>query len=303
VAGEPSRARCGRCSAPSTGATSKPSSARSPARTALRSWPASRSWTSAHPTTTRPSASSRRPSSAWRLLQALPDLRGEDEEQDVLLAGLAGQFTPEDLQLLYRSPSCATRSGLRARRRARFEMAPLGGCSLSAPKRPAASGAPSRRQERALGSAAAARVRRSVALVRRQCDCGDARRAPPVIDGGAEAAMAGHRRDARPARARRAAGRTLRAGRSHGWSRQTAARRAGEDFRRPQLEAATRAGARAALRQPVRVTSRSATRWIYPLASSRGGDERQKSAEQAIEADTTVRACARSSARPWRRGR
>ena len=35
------------------------------------------------------------------LLQAIPDLRGEDEEQDQVLAVLAGRFTPEDLQLLY----------------------------------------------------------------------------------------------------------------------------------------------------------------------------------------------------------
>ena len=35
------------------------------------------------------------------LLQAIPDLRGEDEEQDQVLAALAGRFTPEDLQLLY----------------------------------------------------------------------------------------------------------------------------------------------------------------------------------------------------------
>jgi len=35
------------------------------------------------------------------LLQAIPDLRGEDEEEDRVLAALAGRFTPEDLQLLY----------------------------------------------------------------------------------------------------------------------------------------------------------------------------------------------------------
>jgi DNA polymerase-3 subunit gamma/tau len=35
------------------------------------------------------------------LLQAIPDLRGEDEEQDQVLAVLAGRFSPEDLQLLY----------------------------------------------------------------------------------------------------------------------------------------------------------------------------------------------------------
>jgi len=43
------------------------------------------------------------------LLQALPDLRGEDEEQDALLAGLAARFEPEDLQLLYQIAIMARR--------------------------------------------------------------------------------------------------------------------------------------------------------------------------------------------------
>jgi DNA polymerase-3 subunit gamma/tau len=43
------------------------------------------------------------------LLQALPDLRGEDEEQDRVLATLAGRFTPEDLQLLYQIAIMARR--------------------------------------------------------------------------------------------------------------------------------------------------------------------------------------------------
>jgi DNA polymerase-3 subunit gamma/tau len=43
------------------------------------------------------------------LLQALPELRGEDEEQDALLAGLAARFTPEDLQLLFQIAIMARR--------------------------------------------------------------------------------------------------------------------------------------------------------------------------------------------------
>jgi DNA polymerase-3 subunit gamma/tau len=43
------------------------------------------------------------------LLQALPGLEGEDEEQDVTLARLAQQFTPEDLQLLYQIAITARR--------------------------------------------------------------------------------------------------------------------------------------------------------------------------------------------------
>jgi DNA polymerase-3 subunit gamma/tau len=43
------------------------------------------------------------------LLQALPDLRGEDEEQDLALAAQAGRFSPEDLQLLYQISIMARR--------------------------------------------------------------------------------------------------------------------------------------------------------------------------------------------------
>jgi DNA polymerase III subunit gamma/tau len=43
------------------------------------------------------------------LLQALPDLRGEDEEQDQALAALAVRFSPEDLQLLYQIAIMARR--------------------------------------------------------------------------------------------------------------------------------------------------------------------------------------------------
>ncbi len=43
------------------------------------------------------------------LLQAIPGLRGEDEEQDQALAALAGGFSPEDLQLLYQLAIMARR--------------------------------------------------------------------------------------------------------------------------------------------------------------------------------------------------
>jgi DNA polymerase III subunit gamma/tau len=43
------------------------------------------------------------------LLQALPDLRGEDEELDQALVELAGRFSPEDLQLLYQIAIMARR--------------------------------------------------------------------------------------------------------------------------------------------------------------------------------------------------
>ncbi|NJD30944.1 MAG: hypothetical protein FIB04_03580 [Gammaproteobacteria bacterium] len=60
------------------------------------------------------------------LLQALPDLRGEDEEQDHALAVLAGRFSPEDLQLLYQIAIMARRDlDFAPDARAGFEMALL----------------------------------------------------------------------------------------------------------------------------------------------------------------------------------
>jgi DNA polymerase-3 subunit gamma/tau len=61
------------------------------------------------------------------LLQALPDLpAGEDEEDDAALAALAGQFAPEDLQLLYQIAINARRDlDYAPDARAGFEMALL----------------------------------------------------------------------------------------------------------------------------------------------------------------------------------
>jgi DNA polymerase-3 subunit gamma/tau len=61
------------------------------------------------------------------LLQALPDLpAGEDEEEDAALAALAGQFAPEDLQLLYQIAINARRDlDYAPDARAGFEMALL----------------------------------------------------------------------------------------------------------------------------------------------------------------------------------
>ena len=61
------------------------------------------------------------------LLQALPDLpAGEDEEEDAALATLAGQFAPEDLQLLYQIAINARRDlDYAPDARAGFEMALL----------------------------------------------------------------------------------------------------------------------------------------------------------------------------------
>ena len=76
------------------------------------------------------------------LLQAIPDLRGEDEEQDQVLAALAGRFSPEDLQLLYQI-AIMTRRDLDFAPDARggFEMALLRMLAFR-PEVPAAAGSP-----------------------------------------------------------------------------------------------------------------------------------------------------------------
>jgi DNA polymerase-3 subunit gamma/tau len=74
------------------------------------------------------------------LLQALPDLRGEDEEQDLALAALAGRFAPEDLQLLYQIAIMARRDlDFAPDARGGFEMALLRMLAF----RPATAGQPS----------------------------------------------------------------------------------------------------------------------------------------------------------------
>jgi DNA polymerase III subunit gamma/tau len=77
------------------------------------------------------------------LLQALPDLRGEDEEQDVALAALALRFSPEDLQLLYQIAIMARRDlDFAPDARGGFEMALLRMLAFRPAAVPAAQAAP-----------------------------------------------------------------------------------------------------------------------------------------------------------------
>jgi DNA polymerase-3 subunit gamma/tau len=82
------------------------------------------------------------------LIQALPDLPpGEDEEEDALLAQLAAKFTPEDLQLLYQIAITSRRDlDFAPDARAGFEMALLRMLAfrpavVAAPAAPASGGA------------------------------------------------------------------------------------------------------------------------------------------------------------------
>jgi len=62
------------------------------------------------------------------LLQALPDLRGEDEEHDAMLAALAAKFAPEDLQLLYQIAIMARRTSISRPTRAAASKWRCSGC-------------------------------------------------------------------------------------------------------------------------------------------------------------------------------
>jgi len=104
------------------------------------------------------------------LLKALPDLRGEDEEQDAALAALAERFSPEDLQLLYQISIMARRDlDFAPDARGGFEMAllrmlafrPESAPDGAAPARGPETGAGSRRTSRAAAAPGAKQAGRT----------------------------------------------------------------------------------------------------------------------------------------------
>jgi DNA polymerase-3 subunit gamma/tau len=226
------------------------------------------------------------------LLQALPDLRGEDEEQDVLLAGLAAQFTPEDLQLLYQIAIMARRDlDFAPDARGGFEMALLRMLAFRpvvpgrepAPQPPgggrkavaAAAAVPSRGVASSAAAADVAAPAARTAAATPASDDWSAIVARLGLDGMA-AQLAAH---------------CVLVGRSNGVVR-LRLDRAGEAFRRPQLEQRL-AQALAqhfgeALRLDIAVSDVAE---VTPAREqAQAADERQKAAEQAIDADPNVRA-------------
>jgi DNA polymerase-3 subunit gamma/tau len=215
------------------------------------------------------------------LLQALPDLRGEDEEQDALLAGLAARFAPEDLQLLYQIAIMARRDlDFAPDARGGFEMALLR--MLAFRPEQAGSGAPA-----ASPASAPRRAAQASGTTVTQAR------------GGATASAAGDAEDWLAIVAQlgltgptaQLAAHCALAGRSAGVVR-LELDRAGEAFRRPQVE---RRLAQAlekfygeAVRLDLRVTD--GVEVTPARLQAQAADERQKAAEQAIEADANVRA-------------
>jgi len=232
------------------------------------------------------------------LLQALPDLRGEDEEQDALLAKLSAQFTPEDLQLLYQIAIMARRDlDFAPDARGGFEMtllrmlafrpestgsapapappsgarrAPSTGTVSEAPARSAAPAPAAARAANRSATAAAPAVPLPAAV-------GDW---PAIVAQlgltGTTAQLAAH---------------CVLVGRKGGVVR-LQLDRAGEDFRRPQVEQRLAQALEKYYGEPVRldIAVSDAVEVTPARLQAQAADERQKAAEQSIEADANVRA-------------
>jgi len=209
------------------------------------------------------------------LLQALPDLRGEDEEQDALLAGLAGQFSPEDLQLLYQIAIMARRDlDFAPDARGGFEMALLRMLAFRPEQAGSVPAASSGNGRRATPAPAAARG----ATAARKAAGNDDWLAVVAQLGltGMVAQLAAH---------------CMLVGRKDDVVR-LALDRAGEDFRRPQVEQRLTQALEQHYGAPVRleIVVSDGVEVTPARLQAQAADERQKAAEQAIETDANVRA-------------
>jgi DNA polymerase-3 subunit gamma/tau len=224
------------------------------------------------------------------LLQALPDLRGEDEEQDALLAGLAARFTPEDLQLLYQIAIMARRDlDFAPDARGGFEMTLLRMLAF----RPAGTGREPVPQPPDGGRKAVTPV---VATPSRRTAPSAAASVAPAAPA-ASAAPASDDWSAIVARlgldgmAAQLAAHCVLVGRNNGVVR-LRLDRAGEAFRRPQLEQRLAQALAQHFGEALRVDIEvSDVAEVTPAREqAQVADERQRAAEQAIDADPNVRA-------------
>jgi DNA polymerase-3 subunit gamma/tau len=224
------------------------------------------------------------------LLQALPDLRGEDEEQDATLAALAARFAPEDLQLLYQIAIMARRDlDFAPDARGGFEMTLLRMLAFQ-PQAPAggayeaASGAAT-----VAGSGGASSARSAPAA-------GAAAAGPAPVPAATQSTQAGDWRS------------TVAALGLQGMAAQLAAHcvlvslrddhlqlrldEAGAHFHRPQIEQKLAEALSRHFGRQLRLSiARSGTEEATPAREqARAADARQRAAEQAIESDANVRA-------------
>jgi DNA polymerase III subunit gamma/tau len=218
------------------------------------------------------------------LLQALPDLTGEDEEQDAALAGLAPRFSPEDLQLLYQIAIMARRDlDFAPDARGGFEMALLrmlafrpetAGRSLA----PSAA-VPASAASKAIGSGSAPRA--TATVTRRASSSSDATGG----DWPATVAALGLQGPAS-----QLAAHCVLVART-GDVVQLRLDAAGEHYRRPQLEQKLAEALSnhygTTVRLSIAVSEAEEATPARQLA--RAADDRQRAAEQAIDADANVR--------------
>ena len=228
------------------------------------------------------------------LLQALPDLRGEDEEQDALLAGLAARFEPEDLQLLYQIAIMARRDlDFAPDARGGFEMALLRmlafkpdttGRAMAAQSPPPPARPPS--------PALAAPGRAAPAAAQPPGPAASAPRssASPVVASGdnwtsvvAALGLSGI--------ASQLASHCAYVGRQGGTVR-LRLDKDGEHYRRPAAEERLTQALAKHFGEPVRleIMVSDAVEVTPARQQAQAADERQKAAEQAIDADANVRA-------------
>ncbi|MFO1408659.1 MAG: DNA polymerase III subunit gamma/tau [Steroidobacteraceae bacterium] len=224
------------------------------------------------------------------ILKTLPDLRGEDEEEDAALAALATRFTPEDLQLLYQIAIMARRDlDYSPDARGGFEMALLRMLAFrpDAPAAPAAAprGAPAGGRAAGAGSATSAAPARAAPAAATEPSA--PRAAPAPDDWSAVVGQLGQ------GPVSQLAAHCVPAGRANGIVR-LRLDPAGESFNRPQLVERLAQALGQVYGEPVRVeiaigpapTGEATPAQRQAIAA----DERLRAAEQAIDADPAVRA-------------
>jgi DNA polymerase-3 subunit gamma/tau len=228
------------------------------------------------------------------LLQALPELRGEDEEQDAALAQLAAKFPPEDLQLLYQIAIMARRDlDYAPDARGGFEMALLRMLAFR-PESLSGAAPPSPLPAAKAASGTSAARRSTVApqaFPAPSAEPATPRPAaqPGVSSGGDWPAIVAALGLQGPAG--QLAAHCVLVGRTNDVVR-LRLDSAGEVFRRPQLEQKLAQALAQHFGQPMRLDiAVSDAEEVTPARQqARATDARLKAAEQAIEADSNVRA-------------
>ena len=230
------------------------------------------------------------------ILRALPDLRGEDEEEDAVLAALATRFSPEDLQLYYQIAIMARRDlDYAPDARGGFEMALLRMLAFhpDAPATPApAASAPRQGTGGLARGGASSPGRASAAPPAAKTD------AAPVERGEASPETAGEDWAAVVAQlgqgpVSQLAAHCVLVGRGRGVVR-LRLDPAGESFNRPQIQERLVQALAQRYGEPVRVEiavgAVPAGETTPAQQQAQAADDRLRAAQQAIEADPAVRA-------------